>query len=134
VETAAERLTELIREASDHHADLQDALVGAAQEADERLVRVLAQDAQAREGFPRRGQYRIGAPRQVGGEPGLRAFRVQIGAQGDLRPGRAGQSTPLQAGRAGAEHGDRASEDTHPCAVVRRIPAKRLPAVELLAE
>jgi hypothetical protein len=45
VEAATERVAEFLREPCDHHPDLQDAFVGAAQEADERLVRILAQDA-----------------------------------------------------------------------------------------
>ena len=82
MEAAAERVAELLRETCDHHTDLQDAFVRAAQEADERLVRILPQDAQPREGLARRAEDRVGAPWQGGGEPGLRAFCVEIDAQG----------------------------------------------------
>jgi len=78
VEIAAQRFAQFRGQGGNHDTNLQDTLVRAAEESDQRLMRILAQDTQTGIGRARGPKHGIGTPRQRLGEPGLYALGVEI--------------------------------------------------------
>ena len=78
METAAQRLAQLRSQGRDHDADLQDTLIRATEEADQRLMWILAQDAESRVRLAGGTKHGVGTPRKRLGKPRLRALRIEI--------------------------------------------------------